>query len=205
MQVPEQINLYIAEQPEWQRRIMSKLRQLIHASDETIIESWRMGAPHFEHDGAMIGIHAFKTCVSVWFHKGASLKDPHGLFKPSEKDQEREVRKYKLTEGEAIQEKAFTDLVKQAAKLDLALSKGADDHVSNGRALVVPPELEAVLRKDPTAWANWEAFSTSHKREYAEWVADGRKEETRKRRIAQALEMIRDGIAKDDKHRVDNP
>src|SRR5690606_18801502 len=131
-------------------------------------------------------------------------QDAHGLFKLTEKDQDREVRKYKLAEGEAVQEKAFTDLVKQAVKLDRADAQAAEQRPGT-KALVVPPELEAVLRKDPTAWANWEAFSTSHKREYAEWVSDGRKEETRKRRIAQALEMIREGIAKDDKHRVDHP
>ena len=192
----EQINLYIAEQPEWQRKALVRLRQLIHAVDEDIEETWRWNSPHFDHDGIMIGLHAFKSCVSVWFHKGALLKDSHGLFKLTEKDEERGIRKYKVFEGEAIHEKAFADLVKQAVKLNQAGTKLGDAKPPR-KALVVPPELENCLRKDDQAWANWEKFSYSHKKEYVEWIADAKQEETRKRRVAQALEMIRQG--KEDK------
>jgi hypothetical protein len=41
MQAQEQINLFIAEQPEWQRKLMVRLRQLIHSTDETMEEVWR--------------------------------------------------------------------------------------------------------------------------------------------------------------------
>jgi uncharacterized protein YdeI (YjbR/CyaY-like superfamily) len=91
--------------------------------------------------------------------------------------------------------------VKKALALTDRMAKqgpGAD-----GKRTVVHAELEAVLHKDPSAWANWEAFSARCRKEYAEWVADGKKEETRKRRIAQALEMIREGVRKDEElHRV---
>lgn len=197
----EQINLYIAEQPEWQRRLLVRLRQLIHSVDEEITENWRWNAPHFDRDGIMVGMHAFKTCVSVWFHKGAMLKDTHGLFKLSEKDEERGLRKYKIAEGEVINEKAFTDLVKQAVKLNLAGVK-LNEAKPTRKALVVPPELENCLKKDDQALSNWEGFSYSHKKEYVEWISDAKQEETRKRRVAQALEMIREGQGKEDKHRV---
>ena len=70
------------------------------------------------------------------------------------------------------------------------------------KALVVPDDLEQVLHKDPTAWANWEAFPYSHKKEYIEWVTDAKQDETRKRRIAQALEKIREGESKEEKYKV---
>jgi hypothetical protein len=188
----EQINLYIAEQDEWKRRVLVRLRQLIHQADPNIVENWRWDMPHFDHGGIMIGMRAFKEFVSVWFHKGALIKDPKKLFEPVGKDEEKGMRAYKIHEGEAINEAAFTDLVKKAIAVN---AKGTKLTEARGprKALVVPEELESVLRKDPTAWANWESFSYSHKKEYAEWVADAQKEETRKRRIAQALEMIREG------------
>lgn len=188
----EQINLYIAEQDEWKRRLLVRLRQLIHQADPSITENWRWDMPHFDHGGIMIGMRAFKEHVGVWFHKGALIKDPKKLFEPVGKDEEKGMRAYKIQEGEAINEAAFTDLVKKAIAVN---AKGTKLTEARGprKALVVPEELESVLRKDPTAWANWEAFSYSHKKEYAEWVADAKKEETRKRRIAQALEMIREG------------
>ena len=86
-------------------------------------------------------------------------------------------------------------------KKTLAQSDKAQESGTEGRSHHA--ELEAVLHKDPSAWANWLAFSNACKKEYAEWVADGKKEETRKRRIAQALEMIREGVKKDEElHRV---
>ncbi len=201
MHPQEQINSYIAEQPEWQRRLLVRLRQLIHAHDTEVEETWRWNAPGFDHGGIMISLHGFKTCVSVWFHKGALLKDTHGLFVLTEKDEERGIRKYKVNEGEPINEKAFADLVKQAVKLNGAGTKLGDAKPAS-KALVVPPELENCLKKDEEAWEHWENFNHSHKKEYVEWIDDAKKDETRKRRIAQALEMIREGVGKEDKHRV---
>lgn len=197
----EQINLYIAERPEWQRKTLIRLRQLIHTVDEDVTEAWRWNSPHFDHDGIMIGLHGFKTFVSVWFHKGALLKDTHKLFDKPEKDEDKGIRKIKLEEGEAIDEKAFVDLVKQAVKVNQSGAKLGDAKPAR-KALVVPADLESVLKKDEEAWSNWEKFSYSHKKEYVEWVVDAKQEETRKRRIAQALEMIREGVAKEDKHKV---
>jgi hypothetical protein len=200
MLVPEQINLYIAEQPEWQRKLLVRLRQLIHAVDESIVEAWRWNTPHFDHEGAiMLGMGVHKNHVSVMFHKGALIKDPKKLFE--EVTEEKGTRIIKFSEGDAIAEAAFSDLVKKAVALNTKGTKLGDAKPER-RALEVPPELEAVLKKDPTAWANWQAFSYSHKKEYAEWIADGKKEETRKRRIAQALEMIREGVGKEDKYRL---
>jgi hypothetical protein len=189
----EQINTYIAEQDEWKRRTLVRLRQLIHQADPGIEETWRWDKPHFDHQGIMIGMSAFKQFVSVWFHKGNLIKDPKKLFEPQAKGEEKGMRAYKIHEGEAINEEAFSDLVAKAIALNGKGATVADARPAR-KALVVPEDLEAVLRKDPTAWANWDAFTYSHKREYAEWVADAKKDETRKRRIAQALERIREGL-----------
>ncbi|HRD54125.1 MAG TPA: YdeI/OmpD-associated family protein [Flavobacteriales bacterium] len=197
----EQINLYIAERPEWQRKLLIRLRQLIHSVDEDVTESWKWNSPHFDHDGIMIGLHGFKSFVSVWFHKGALLKDTHKLFDKPEKDEEKGIRKVKFEEGDAINEKAFLDLVKQAVKVNQSGAKLGDAKPTR-KALVVPPELENCLRKDEEAWMHWEKFNYTHKKEYVEWIEDAKQDETRKRRIAQALEMIREGVGKEDKHKV---
>lgn len=197
----EQINLYIAEQPEWQRRMLVRLRQLIHSVDEDITEAWRWNAPHFDHDGIMIGLHGFKTFVSVWFHKGALLKDTHKLFDQPEKDEEKGIRKIKIHEGDALNEKAFVDLVKQAVKVNQSGAKLGDAKPAR-KALVLPQEFEQCLKKDEETWERWEKLAYAHKKEYVEWVSDAKQDETRKRRIAQALERIRAGQGKEDKHKV---
>lgn len=199
MQPQEQINLYIAEQPDWQRKLLVRMRQLIHGADATVKEAWRGHAPSFEVDGEpIIALHGLKTCASAWFHKGALLKDTHGLFKLTDKDEERLVRKYKVDEGDSLHEKGFTDLVKRAIKQVRQQGEAA----SGKRSMDMLPDLEDVLTKDDLALERWAAMPPSHKREYIEWIADAAKEETRKRRIAKALEMIREGQAKGDAHKV---
>ncbi len=201
MQAPEQINLYIAEQPEWQRMLMVRVRQLIHSLDENIVENWKGSAPHFENGGLAIGVHALKTCVSIWFYKGATLKDNHGLFQPSEKDSERELRKYKLHEGDMINEKAFVDLLRQYLAQSKAQAVGSDAKPQR-RTLELPAELEQVLLNDEEAKGRWDKLSHGHKKEYVEWITDAKQDEIRKRRIAKSLEMIRDGRTQGDTQKV---
>ena len=62
------------------------------------------------------------------------------------------------------------------------------------REVEVPPELASALASDDVAAGVYESLSFTHRREYAEWIAGARKEETRTRRVAKALEMLRDGV-----------
>lgn len=201
MVITEQINLYIAEHPEWQRKLLVRLRQLIHTADPAVEETWKWNSPHFDHAGIMIGLNAFKEHIAVWFHKGALIKDPKKLFEAQPKGEEKGMRAYKLHEGDAINEAAFLELVKQAVALNEKGTKLSDAKPVR-KALETPEDLQHVLHKDPTAWANWESFPPSCKREYIEWITDAKQEETRKRRIAQALEKIREGERQSEKHKV---
>jgi bifunctional DNA-binding transcriptional regulator/antitoxin component of YhaV-PrlF toxin-antitoxin module len=62
------------------------------------------------------------------------------------------------------------------------------------RTVDVPPALAAALEQDEQARAAFEGLSYTHRREYAEWVAEAKREETRERRLAKAVAMLRDGV-----------
>jgi hypothetical protein len=62
------------------------------------------------------------------------------------------------------------------------------------REVEVPAELAAALASDSVAGGVYESLSFTHRREYAEWIGDAKKEETRTRRVAKALEMLREGV-----------
>jgi uncharacterized protein YdeI (YjbR/CyaY-like superfamily) len=53
--------------------------------------------------------------------------------------------------------------------------------------------LAAALATDPQAKAAFEGMAFTHRKEYARWVAEAKREETRQRRAQQAIEMIRAG------------
>ena len=62
------------------------------------------------------------------------------------------------------------------------------------RQVELPPELARALEAHPDAKAAFDALSFTNRREYAEWIAGAKKEETRARRLGRALEMLRDGV-----------
>ncbi|HEY5355657.1 MAG TPA: YdeI/OmpD-associated family protein [Streptosporangiaceae bacterium] len=61
------------------------------------------------------------------------------------------------------------------------------------REVEVPAALAAALSADPDASAAFEGMAFTHRKEYARWVADAKREETQQRRVQQAVEMIRAG------------
>lgn len=61
------------------------------------------------------------------------------------------------------------------------------------REVDVPPALAAALAGDEPARVAFEAMAFTHRKEYARWVAEAKKDETRDRRVEQALEMIKAG------------
>jgi len=61
------------------------------------------------------------------------------------------------------------------------------------REVEVPEALAAALAADPEAKASFDRMAFTHRKEYARWIADAKQEQTRERRLVQALEMIRAG------------
>lgn len=61
------------------------------------------------------------------------------------------------------------------------------------REVEVPEALAAALAADPEARAFFDRMAFTHRKEYARWIADAKQEQTRQRRLGQALEMIRAG------------
>ena len=59
--------------------------------------------------------------------------------------------------------------------------------------IVTPPALQAALDANPAALAAWTAFAPSHRREYAEWVAEAKREATAATRVAQTVEWVAGG------------
>jgi hypothetical protein len=61
------------------------------------------------------------------------------------------------------------------------------------REVEVPEVLATALAANPDAAAAFGRLAFTHRKEYARWVAEAKREETRDRRVRQALEMLRTG------------
>jgi uncharacterized protein YdeI (YjbR/CyaY-like superfamily) len=58
----------------------------------------------------------------------------------------------------------------------------------------VPPDLGAALRSAPKTQEAFDRLSHTHRKVYAVWITEAKKQETRDRRIAKAIEMLTDGV-----------
>ena len=84
--------------------------------------------------------------------------------------------------------------VRQAAGLEV----GDDvevvlDRDEAPREVEIPPELLAAFERDSAAKAAFDKLAFTHRKEYARWIAEAKKEETRERRAAKALVMLKGG------------
>jgi hypothetical protein len=61
------------------------------------------------------------------------------------------------------------------------------------REVEVPEALARALAGDGDARAKFEALAFTHRKEFARWVAEAKRDDTRQRRVAQALEMLHAG------------
>jgi uncharacterized protein YdeI (YjbR/CyaY-like superfamily) len=57
----------------------------------------------------------------------------------------------------------------------------------------IPPYIEAALQKHPAAWAEFQRIPPSHKREYLAWIDSAKKDETKQKRLVEAVQRLSAG------------
>src|SRR5438445_6478906 len=121
------IDQKIKELGDWRGKTLAKVREIIHKADPEIVEEWKWakatspGTPVWSHGGIVCTGETYKNVVKMTFAKGASLKDPSGLFNSSLEGNVR--RAIDIHEGHKIDEAALKDLIRAAVALNL---KGRD-------------------------------------------------------------------------------
>jgi hypothetical protein len=111
------IDARIKELDDWRGEMLSRLRTMVKEADPEVVEEWKWrGVPVWSHDGLICTGETYKNVVKMTFAKGASLKDPSGLFNSSLEGNTR--RAIDFHEGEKIDEKALKTLVCAAVTLN---------------------------------------------------------------------------------------
>lgn len=116
------IDARIKDLGDWRGDTLARLRQLIKQADPEVEETWKWrGVPVFEHAGIICTGETHKSVVKTTFAKGASLKDPSGLFNSSLDGNVR--RAIDFREGDKINATAFKALIREAVALNVAKKK----------------------------------------------------------------------------------
>jgi hypothetical protein len=110
------IDARIKELDDWRGKTLSHVRALIKQADPEVVEEWKWSVPVWSHDGLICTGETYKRIVKLTFAKGASLKDPSGLFNSSLEGNVR--RAIDLHEADEIDEDAFKTLIRAAVALN---------------------------------------------------------------------------------------
>ncbi|MFT3806284.1 YdeI/OmpD-associated family protein [Arenimonas sp.] len=183
------IDAYIEKSAEFARPILHRLREIVHEACPEAEESLKWSMPNFDYAGGILcGMAAFKQHVSFGFWKHALVmgegnpRDGMGSFGKMTSLKDLPTKK----ELVALIKKAMK-LNEQGVKAPAARKKAAKP------AAAVPDDLQAALKKNRKALATFEAFSPSARREYIDWIVEAKREETRAKRLAQAVEWMAEG------------
>lgn len=188
------VDAYIAKSADFAKPILLHLREVVHQACPDVEESIKWSMPHFDYHGILCGMASFKEhcAFNIWKGSlivGGGAREAMGNFG-------------RITKvSDLPPKKTITGYIEQAMKL-------REDGVKNPvRAkprktseVAVPTELASALKKNKKAATAFEGFPPSHKREYAEWISDAKREETRKRRVDTAVEWMAEGKSRNWKY-----
>ena len=192
------IDAYIEKAQPFAQPILTHLRRLVHKGCIDVEEAIKWGHPFFLYRGTILGnMAAFKQHCSFGFwgeEIGSTLREA-GVVQDGGMGSLGKI----TSVGDLPSEKQMLGWIRQSCAL---IDSGEHTSIMAARNKVVKapkpapkasPEFAAALKKNKKASAVFEAFSPSCKREYEEWIAEAKREETRDKRIAQAVEWIAEG------------
>jgi uncharacterized protein YdeI (YjbR/CyaY-like superfamily) len=194
------IDAYIAKQKDFAKPILTHLRDVVHAACPDVEETLKWSSPFFDYKGQpMCNMAAFKEHAAFGFWKAPLIE---GLGSKSDNGVAGSAGHFgRLAAVKDLpSKKVLTGYIKSAMKLNDEGVVVAKSKISEKPVGKIPPELASALAKNKKAKVAFDAFPPSHRREYVEWVADAKREETRAKRAAQAVEWIAEGKSRNWKY-----
>ena len=117
----QQIDKHIKELTDWRGSLLARLRKLILEAAPELTEEWKWDTPVWSDKGNVVAGGVFKDHVKLNFFKGASLKDPNGLFNAGL--DAKASRGIDFSESDKLDEGALKDLVREAVAYNSSGSK----------------------------------------------------------------------------------
>lgn len=192
MQTDPRVDQYVAKAPEFAKPILRRLRELIHESCPDVSEDIKWSRPAFLHrEKILCAIVAFKAHCSFYVFQADisnTLSGENGYSSLAES-------LTKITQlSDLPSRKTLSRYIQDVVRL---LDASQANPVPRKRIAKpeagVPDDLALALTKNKQAAQAFEGFSNSHRREYIEWITEAKRDETRQKRIATALEWLAEG------------
>ena len=189
----KRIDAYILRSAAFAIPILNHLREVVHTACPDVEEKIKWGMPFFDYKGeGMCNMASFKKHCAFGFWKASLMKDKKLM----------ENAKGETAMGHLGKICSLKDLpadatliryIKEAMKLNDAGIKVEKKKPTRLKDLVVPNYFLKELNKNKSALKTFTAFSPFNKKEYVDWIVNAKSEDTRARRMAQAIEWMAEG------------
>jgi hypothetical protein len=190
------VDKYIASAAPFAQPILTHIRDLVHKALPEVQEDMKWSMPFFLYRGLMLGnMAAFKQHCSfgLWGKEGPANLRADGVY-----DRQAMGQLGKITSLKDLP--SDRDLMKYLRAAAAEIDTGArTQNYSRPKASTpkAPPEVPAALRtalmKNKAAATEFAAMPPGCRREYCEWIAEAKRDETREKRVATAIEWIAEG------------
>ncbi|MCZ4319405.1 YdeI/OmpD-associated family protein [Aequorivita viscosa] len=190
----EKVDVFIEKQTQWKEKL-KQLRKII--SQTELKEEVKWGKPTYTLNGKLVvGLAEFKNHMALWFHQGVFLKDPHKKLVNAQEGVTKALRQWRIEPKDAIDSKIVLQYVEEA----IANSKaGKELKPVRKKEVTIPPLLKQAFEKDATLKANFQKLTPGKQREYAEYIAEAKREATQQNRLEKSIPMINNGVGLHDK------
>jgi len=187
---------YIDDASNWKGEL-KRLRSILQSTE--LEEDVKWGGPCYTYGGKnVVGMAGFKSYFGLWFHQGALLKDQKKFLINAQEGRTKALRQWRMQTAKDIKPAIIKSYVKEAIKLE---KEGKHIAPARKKPFVVPTELKKALQKNKSASENFKNMRLGLQREYAEYIADAKREATKLHRIEKILPMISKGVGLHDKYR----
>lgn len=182
------VSAYILKAPPYARPILKYLRKTIHAALPGVTETIRWQSPHFDCRGPICYMAAFKNHCAFGFWKSRLI------FADEDASAEAMGQFGRIASmADLPSKKELSRYLRKAARFNETGVKSVASRPARKKKLKVPADLKSELRRNAKAGKAFENFSYTNRKEYAEWISGAKRPETRRRRLATALQWIAQG------------
>ena len=196
MQSNKKVEELLAKQSQWKNELI-KLRQLLLETE--LVETIKWGIPVYTLAGKnVVGIGSFKTYVGIWFFQGSFLSDPYKVLVNAQDGKTKGMRQLRFSSTNDIDKHLIRTYVAEAIQNQ---KDNKEIKIDRAKPLVVPDELKQVLSLDDELRASFEQLTRGKKREYADYIREAKRPETKQKRIEKIIPMIRQGIGLNDRYK----
>ena len=182
------IDAYIERAAPFAQPILRHVRAAVHEACPHVEETIKWGMPTFVHAGGILcGMAAFKQHASFGYWK-------HALVVGEGEPRDGMGSYGKMTSVEDLPaKKTLLAHIRKAMKLNEDGVKSPARKAAPKPPPETPADLAAALEKNKPAQAAFDAFPPGCKREYIDWIVEAKREDTRAKRLAQAVEWMAEG------------